>query len=556
MAKRAFQMHPKLLVDVIKRQAGSIQKAILEGVMNAIEAGASKVSVSIQPRKVVIDDDGKGFRSMEEIESFFETFGMPHAASENKVWAQFRMGRGQMFAFGRNVWRTGNFRMVVDIDAVAKDVTAGCPSYELQELSENHKGCHIEIDLYIPLSDYETNSVKRELETYVAYVKCPVLVNDVVVNRNPEDCSWDKDSTEDAFIRLSTSEYKPLSIYNLGVFVCDIRQHEIGIGGTVVSKSRLDVNFARNDIIRSDPTWKRIKAAIEKASGLKKVKVKTNLSPAEREAMIRRLMDGDPEVDPWKLKLIEDTNGKAWSLTEIKKHFPKFTIGRRYDSACDKAMQQGIALCVNEENAELFSPRKPEKMLDAINKVFQESWRKIQIPFVPLKEVVKGIDVNHYIITEDKWPMKAHMWARFCTRVIRWATYGNKPRKCLIGESAIARAWTDGSTYIVLNHKMLGAFKKDDCRVNLAHVTRVAITLCHEYCHIDEGSNGDHTHDDAFYQRFHDSVDRWLEIAISEASHITPKNLDEMTRIAKKKSKMTEAEKETPIPEELAAELA
>ena len=113
---RTFKMHDKLLLDVIKKQAGSIQKAVLEGVMNSIEAGASQVDVTVEPTQIRIIDDGRGFQSRQEIELFFETFGQPHTESENKRWAQFRMGRGQLFAFGRNEWRTGPYVMRVDIN--------------------------------------------------------------------------------------------------------------------------------------------------------------------------------------------------------------------------------------------------------------------------------------------------------------------------------------------------------------------------------------------------------------------------------------------------------
>lgn len=76
---RRFVMHPNLLYDVILRQAGSLEKAILEGVMNAIDAGASRCVVRLEARKVVIEDDGRGFRSRSEIEAFFETFDTPYA---------------------------------------------------------------------------------------------------------------------------------------------------------------------------------------------------------------------------------------------------------------------------------------------------------------------------------------------------------------------------------------------------------------------------------------------------------------------------------------------
>ena len=57
---RTFRMHDKLLLDVIKKQAGSVQKAVLEGAMNSIEAGASRVEVSVEPTQIRINDDGRG----------------------------------------------------------------------------------------------------------------------------------------------------------------------------------------------------------------------------------------------------------------------------------------------------------------------------------------------------------------------------------------------------------------------------------------------------------------------------------------------------------------
>jgi len=65
---RQFKMHPKLLLDVIQKQAGTLGKALLEGAMNAVDAGASRFDVRIQPDIVVMSDDGKGFTSRDDIE--------------------------------------------------------------------------------------------------------------------------------------------------------------------------------------------------------------------------------------------------------------------------------------------------------------------------------------------------------------------------------------------------------------------------------------------------------------------------------------------------------
>ena len=112
---RQIKTHPQLLLDVITRQAGTISKAMLEGVMNSVDAKATRCDITLTNTSLVIDDDGNGFRSRDEIVQFFETFGTPHTEAEGKVYGTFRMGRGQIFAFGSNVWRTGDFRMAVDI---------------------------------------------------------------------------------------------------------------------------------------------------------------------------------------------------------------------------------------------------------------------------------------------------------------------------------------------------------------------------------------------------------------------------------------------------------
>jgi hypothetical protein len=152
---RTLKMHPKLLLDVIERQAGTLDKAILEGGMNGIEAinalemngGVCKdkkiyITYDIGEKSIItIQDFGKGLTTKEEIENFFETFGTPHDENEHKIYAQFRMGRGQMFSFGKNVWRTGTFELTVDILNDGLD-------WKLKENLPFVDGCHITLELY------------------------------------------------------------------------------------------------------------------------------------------------------------------------------------------------------------------------------------------------------------------------------------------------------------------------------------------------------------------------------------------------------------------------
>lgn len=137
---RTFKPHPALLLSVIRNQAGTIGKAILELVMNSLDAGCTRVDIELTRHTFKVVDDGKGFVSRQEIEEFFEYFGTPHQAGD-AVYGRFRIGRGQIMAFSRSIWRSGEFRMGVDVEGNGLD-------YTLETGLESVKGCSVEGDIY------------------------------------------------------------------------------------------------------------------------------------------------------------------------------------------------------------------------------------------------------------------------------------------------------------------------------------------------------------------------------------------------------------------------
>ena len=76
--QRRLTVHPHLIYDVITMQAGTLSKAIQEGVQNTFDAGATRCDVRLTSAQFTVTDDGKGFGSREEVEQFFEVFGLPH----------------------------------------------------------------------------------------------------------------------------------------------------------------------------------------------------------------------------------------------------------------------------------------------------------------------------------------------------------------------------------------------------------------------------------------------------------------------------------------------
>lgn len=294
--RRNLQMHNKLLVDVIKRQAGTLHKAILEGIMNGIEAGATRIDIRYNPSNVPnvlptlkITDDGKGIQTVQDIERFFETFGTPHEENEGKIWAQFRMGRGQLFAFGRNIWRTGEFSMVVDINTMGL-------AYDLTQNLPNVNGCTIDINLYknpIPSDYMSLDALERSIRQQIEFMVVPVYFNGKRLNKDPKNLKWTFED-ENAYYLFGVGN--GLAVYNIGAYVTTLSAYNTGVTGVVCSKKQLKVNFARNEIQNDCEVYKQIKRIISQNRRDKVRKKRTSLSNDERTAMLLDLADAALEL--------------------------------------------------------------------------------------------------------------------------------------------------------------------------------------------------------------------------------------------------------------------
>src|ERR1700733_14420898 len=66
-----FSVDKDIIHSLISRQAGTLAKALLEAIMNAIDAGSTRVAVRLGATGFSVSDDGRGFRSKQEIENWF-----------------------------------------------------------------------------------------------------------------------------------------------------------------------------------------------------------------------------------------------------------------------------------------------------------------------------------------------------------------------------------------------------------------------------------------------------------------------------------------------------
>lgn len=505
---RAFKMHPKLLLDVIQRQAGRLSKAVLEGVMNAIDAGATQVDIDVSDKHVIITDDGKGFRNRQEIETFFEVFGQPHEETEKKVFGCFRMGRGQLFAFGKNSWTTNRFQMKVDIQDKGLD-------YELHEKTIQVRGCRIRVELYNPLSLLDQREIEDELVEIIRYVQIPVRVNDKQINLDPRTEQWSEETDEAWFFYRSSGSLK---LYNLGVQVTDIAGHRQGVSGVVVTKKQLKLNFARNDVISTCPVWQGIRAVLAKRAGRAKTK-KLAMSDDERIYLCRSLR-ADPATlqQVWDSPILTDVRGRHWSFQDLfyrhaaaYRYNHSLSCGPLHDRRADQVMSQKLALVLAQDTLDRLGLADSGQLLELVGRHQPPvPWKVVQ-----LEQLTAGLDDRCALIPEaEHKPVERALLDVLITAMHQLTRDGGETRRLILGESETADGWTDGTTYIAINRKFMAR-----CGTTPGGLASLCMLLIHELCH-EEPSSGTHDHTPDFYERYHErtagqNVARFVDMAQS-----------------------------------------
>lgn len=500
---RQFRMHQKLLYDVIRRQAGTISKAMLEAIMNAVDAKAKQCNITATAGRIMVSDDGQGFRTREEIEQWFEVFGQPHEAVEGKTYGTFRMGRGQLFAFGTNTWTTNKFQMEVDIQNKGLD-------YSLKTVSKVSSGCLIEIALYERLLPSALAELERDLEHWVKWCPIPVTFNDQLLSSNPAEAKWDV-VTDDAYIKLKPTG--SLAVYNLGIHVFDLPGHKYGTGGEVVSRQQVKVNFARNDIQHDCDVWSRVKKVVDMRAAAKTTGKKA-LTDDERQRIADRILTGEMCLDEAiTLKLITAATGRQYPIAELlaSHSWKQVSNSPKGNRKADKLMKGKVALVIADETLDRFhvktvlALRNKFKVLDTAD---WHDWNRMS--FTPFEQLTAGMSDQYDMLDDDDLSPNQHLWLRLIAKGVyrmKCEDSAAAHRRIRVGISKTADGWTDGATYICVNKRFIDKLDFDvKGFITMGHL------LLHEMCHHSPDLE-DHDHDQAFFEEFHDHSDGVADFA-------------------------------------------
>ncbi len=511
---RRFGMHPRLLMDVIQRQAGTLCKAILEGTMNGVDAKADEINITLTEKRLVIGDTGHGITDKQDIIDYWETFGQPPTEEEKKkkTFGYFRMGRGQLFAFGVNKWETAQFEMTVDIQNKGLD-------YDLIEHPrERTKGCLIEIALYEPILPSDIAAIERELRLAVKYAPARVTFNDKVISIDKATVKWDHE-LDGALVRLQDTG--SLHVYNLGVLVCSHPQDTFGVGGDVLSTRQLKVNFARNEVMADCPVWRKVKPLVDQHAANRITKRASGLDDAGRQRIANAIKAGtvkDLGIDVLDSRILTDVTGRHWSINQLNRWdwSEKITAAPPGEPRGDRLHQYKLAFVLSNATLTRFGTTLDEMMQLLIPHCTlhrAESFKKLA-PFA-FEELAKDINDQRMIVPEEDWTSTEKFVMGVIGGNVRWllrhVAKGGRAswdiqRRLILGASQCANGWTDGDAYIAIAREYI--FKTG---IDAGSWASYGSLLIHEYCH-DDADFGSHLHSPEFYAKFHD----WTRAALGE----------------------------------------
>jgi len=523
--KRQLKVHPHLIYDVITMQAGSLSKAVTEGIQNCFDAQATRCDIKIDGEHFEITDNGRGFASRDEVEAFFETFGTPHQKTEYTKFARFRIGRGQIFSFAHTTFISDRFSMAVDIKNKGLD-------YEFLEHSDvQFSGCKVTAKLYDKLYPSELNATLRDIQTALPYFPIPVFMNGDQINTLPADEKWDIE-TPDCYIKLKNSG--GVKVYNYGVFVRSFMAEDMGLSAVVVSKKLLEVNFARNDIlITKCAVWKRIRKELTKHAE-KRAKISTSLTDDGRVLLIKQFLAGElPYAEFRKVRVFRDALQANMSLNMIMKAKVPVTVAPLdYNRIADRLRETKQAIPLSPKMLEWFEVKNAKAMIAAISKQAKREYIQSSgrtnidddyylnsyiladlngIVCLPFEQLAKQFDetitlIDYKMLNKRDRALYLALKSiarKFYFEVVRDINEDIKERAIKIGNYGDAYGWTDGVSYIGIGLKHLKSMTQGP-----EYAVQMLFTLAHEYAHLSPDMGDNHTHDADFHTRFYAMTDQ------------------------------------------------
>lgn len=261
METHQFGIHPSIIYTLITAQASGVDKALLELVMNSIDAGANRIDIEIDELGFVVRDNGRGFKDIETIKECFGILGLPHEEGD-AYYGRFRLGRMQTFGYAKTEWHTKNLKMIVDLNISPETESYG---YEVVECDEYHQGCNItgifyqdmfecdpnvDLSLIQNMSPYDVQNPIVALAISVKYAPIDVYINGYRCNKRRDEVVPMAITKKASYFLQPASRVNSGAVYTINVFNKGVFAYTIDNAfflGDIVSSENISLNMARNE---------------------------------------------------------------------------------------------------------------------------------------------------------------------------------------------------------------------------------------------------------------------------------------------------------------------
>lgn len=479
MSKQNFEATEGLLHDVMRKQSGRIEKSWLEALMNSVDANADTVEFNIGPDSTTIRDDGTSMTE-EEIDEYFKQFGYKDSDIENKEFGKFRMGRGQIFNFGTNVWRCQDHYLIVDLEndettvelpdcqVEEDDAIVTCEgdeyvvsteglSYVMLPASHNDSGLTIEVQHYD--SDGDVDAAVREFKELARYVpwvyQVDITVNGSLLSPDVEVI----DETELAWYVEEGSDFtENCPVYNLGAKVSGFQIAPLDMG--VVTKEDLDVTLDRTDILEHDETWQAIQNEAQTVAQ-EVLLSRDSLSPFESKWLLGRAADDLMLADQLQnVPVVEDVSGESWTLDDLGRKTISFSESG--NDVAEDAMRDEDVVVLDEE----YESTVNDLASSAVDHMTEDQLKRFE-------EVVET-EMEFEMIEQDMSELGKRQQKKF-RQICRALDDLGIIKDVRPGYSNHRDVWQDGGGIVYINKSFLDAKKNQLATEVLIEVLRHAV---------------------------------------------------------------------------------
>lgn len=518
--RRTFSIdHAIIFQHIFGSQRTDTCGAFCELIQNSFDSKSSVVNLNITERGFSIVDDGEGFRDKESIYTWFEVFGAQKAEENDRLFSQFRMGRGQVMGICSTTWHTHNFLMHVDIKNKGLD-------YDLCETAETLHGCKIVGDWYEDITKhyYSYNeektpaaAIKHLIEKISSHCKyifgMDIFINGVRINKDVNAYDWDVDSEDHYFKKASTlsGSYRSgmVNVYNMGMLVQTL--YDRPSAGDLISKIKLRINVTRNSVQADCPVYINMLRTL--VSCKPKLHPNVKYTTERASGVLQDFIEGVYTLEEIAhLKLFCDIHrSRHKSLTELAKM--QFTIADGPDSkSADRVDQAGRVFVVHYETfsfirhikeGEDSNQRNVRVANELLGKIFEFS-KELNFDlfqaYNDFEECVEAVSGENLILGPTELTNAETRFLdtlNLAQKRYRGTLKGINYRSFMLGSSVQLSAWTDSENFICLHRKFANELK-----FGIEGALKIASIILHECCHVKDSD----THDHNFYRNFHDIV--------------------------------------------------